>query len=154
PHGDLAPAPLYAGRAARGHDRRAPPAMTRAAEIKSFIIHLRWHYQIFILPAGYLLGGLYAAHLDLRTFLLQFLNVHLLLNGGVTAYNSFFDEDEGPIGGLEHPPKLAPWTHWASVAVQLVGLGFALSLGAVYIAIYMSTMGLSVLYSSRRFRWK
>ncbi len=128
--------------------------MKRFHEIKSFVIHLRWHYQLFILPAGFLMGGLYAAHLDVRTFVLQFLNVHLLLNGGVTAYNSFYDEDEGPIGGLEHPPKLAPWTLWASLAVQIAGLAIALPMGAAFVAIWAATMIFSVLYSANRFRWK
>jgi 4-hydroxybenzoate polyprenyltransferase len=128
--------------------------MSRFDEIKSFVIHLRWHYQLFILPAGFLMGGLYAADLDVRTFVLQFLNVHLLLNGGVTAYNSYYDEDEGPIGGLEHPPKLAPWTLWASLVVQIVGLAIAIPMGAVFVAIYAATMIFSVLYSANRFRWK
>jgi 4-hydroxybenzoate polyprenyltransferase len=128
--------------------------MSRLSEIKSFVVHLRWHYQVFILPAGYLLGGLFAPALDVRTFAAQFLVVHLLLNGGVTAYNSFFDDDDGPIGGLEHPPKLAPWSHWASIVVQLIGLALSLPLGPAYAAIYLVTMLLSVLYSSKRFRWK
>jgi hypothetical protein len=81
--------------------------MSRAQEIKAFVTHLRWHYQVLILPAGYLLGGLYQPELNFERFALQFLNVHLLLNGGVTAYNSFWDKDEGPIGGLSRPPPLA-----------------------------------------------
>jgi 4-hydroxybenzoate polyprenyltransferase len=101
-----------------------------------------------------LLGGLYHRQLDAGPFLLQLLNVHLLLNGGVTAYNSYWDDDEGPIGGLEHPPKMARWMHPASIAVQLLGLILAIPEGSWFIALYLVTMALSVLYSSRPIRWK
>jgi 4-hydroxybenzoate polyprenyltransferase len=123
-------------------------------EIKRFIIHLRWHYQLLILPAGYLMGGLYADRFDLRSFLLQFFNVHLLLNGGVTAYNSYWDKDEGPIGGLKNPPKMSEWMHWASLILQMIGLSLAWPLGPIYAGIYGLTMVLSLLYSAPWARWK
>lgn len=129
--------------------------MVRALEeLRSFFVHLRWHYQLFILPAGYLLGGLFVEHLNWRSFAAQFFNVHLLLNGGVTAYNSYWDRDEGPVGGLEHPPKMSRWMHGAALAVQGAGLLFAAPEGAVFVAIYVLTMILSVLYSAPPARWK
>lgn len=126
----------------------------RLGELRDFLLHLRPHYQLLVLPGGYLLGGLYAERLLLGPFLVQFLAVHLLLNGGVTAYNSYFDEDEGPIGGLEHPPKMAPWMLPASLALQGVGLLLALPVGPLFVVLYLVTMGLSVLYSTRGIRWK
>jgi 4-hydroxybenzoate polyprenyltransferase len=123
-------------------------------ELWAFFVHLRPHYQLLILPGGYLLGGLYAETFALRPFVGQFFVVHLLLNGGVTAYNSYHDKDEGPIGGLAHPPKMTPWMLPASIVVQLVGLALIASLGELAINFYLSTMLLSVLYSSPRFRWK
>jgi 4-hydroxybenzoate polyprenyltransferase len=123
-------------------------------QLLAFLIHLRWHYQLLILSGGYLLGGLYAPQVSPKPFLLQFLNVHLLLNGGVTAYNSYWDEDEGPIGGIEHPPKMAKWMHPASIALQLAGLALAWSEGPWFIALWVLTMALSILYSARPLRWK
>ena len=128
--------------------------MSRWTEIASFFVHLRWHYQLLILSGGFLLGGLYHPELSLEPFLLQFFNVHLLLNGGVTAYNSYWDDDEGPIGGLEHPPKMTKWMHPASIIVQLIGLVLAVPEGAWFIALYLITMALSVAYSSKKIRWK
>ena len=84
----------------------------------------------------------------------QFLNVHLLLFGGATAFNSFWDKDEGPIGGLKNPPKLAPWTRSASLIIQFVGLAFAWPLGYVYVAIYVFSLILFWLYSTPVARWK
>src|SRR5687768_17129112 len=128
--------------------------MRISEQLLSFFVHLRWHYQLLILSGGYLLGGLYVQRVDAAPFLLQLLNVHLLLNGGVTAYNSYWDDDEGPIGGIEHPPKMAKWMHPASIALQLIGLALAYSEGAWFIALWILTKALSVLYSSRPLRWK
>src|SRR5687767_9645628 len=128
--------------------------MSKKTELYAFFVHLRWHYQVLILSGGFLLGGLYSDRLDVRSFLIQLFSVHLLLNGGVTAYNSYWDDDEGPIGGLEHPPKMAKWMHPASIAVQLAGLSIALPEGVWFTALYLITMALSVLYSSRPLRWK
>ncbi|MEM9113385.1 MAG: UbiA family prenyltransferase [Myxococcota bacterium] len=123
-------------------------------ELVWFFVHLRWHYQIFILSGGFLLGALFQPRLDFGSLTIQFLSVHLLLNGGLTAYNSFYDEDEGPVGGLESPPPMRPWMLPASLGVQLVGAGVASLEGPVFLALYGLTMGLSVLYSAPRFRWK
>lgn len=124
------------------------------AELGAFVVHLRIPYQVFLLSGGYLLGGLYATSLDLETFAIQFLVVHVLLNGGVTAYNSYWDDDDGPIGGVEHPPKMSRWMHHASIALQLVGLALVVRLGAAYIAMYVTTMVLSVCYSRKGPRFK
>ncbi len=119
-----------------------------------FFVHLRWHYQVFVLSGGYLVGGLFQPLQTPREFILQFLSVHLLLNGGITAFNSYFDEDEGPIGGIENPPPLDGWMLPASIIVQLAGLVLAWREGAVFVGLYVLTMVLSVLYSAPPFRWK
>jgi len=56
-------------------------------ELWHFILHLRWHYQVFILSGGFLLGGLLSSDINVSWFVIQFANVHLLLFGGATAYN-------------------------------------------------------------------
>ncbi len=120
----------------------------------AFLVHLRVHYQLFVLSGGYLLGGLYAERPALPSFVLHFFVVHVLLNGGVTAYNSYWDDDDGPIGGVENPPKMAPWMHHAAIVVQLAGLPFAYRAGPVFSGLYVLTMLLSVAYSRKGPRWK
>lgn len=118
------------------------------------MVHLRWHYQVFILSGGYLLGGLFQPLETPVAFVLQFLNVHLLLNGGVTAFNSYFDEDEGPIGGLSKPPPMNRWMLPASLGLQGAGALLGLLEGTTFVALWAVTMVLSVLYSAPPFRWK
>ena len=123
-------------------------------QIWHFLLHLRWHYQLFILSGGYLLGGYFTSEMDWQMFLVQFLNVHLLLFGGATAYNSYWDRDEGPIGGLKNPPKMSDWMWFASLFLQAVGLIIAIPAGNLFIAVYGVSMLFFWLYSSPMARWK
>lgn len=119
-----------------------------------FFLHLRWHYQVLILSGGYLLGGLLSGLDQPIVFGYHFLIVHLLLFGGATVYNSYWDKDEGPIGGLRHPPPLAPWTHRASIGMQCAGLLLSLNMGLLYVLFFMASMLFFWLYSHPVYRWK
>lgn len=125
-----------------------------AWRIQDFLVHLRLHYQLFILAAPFLCGGLLSPRIEWREFLLQFFNVHVLLFGGATAFNSYWDRDEGPIGGLRHPPKMQRWMHSASLALQFLGGMLALRSGWLFATIYAAAALLFWLYSSPHARWK
>lgn len=119
-----------------------------------FIVHLRLHYQFFILSGGYLLASLFVSELDWNQYWLQFLNVHVLLFGGATAYNSYWDKDEGPIGGLKSPPKMTLWMWPVSLVIQFIGLFWAYTIGISYTLIYSISLILFWLYSTPYARWK
>ena len=123
-------------------------------EIINFILHLRLHYQFFILSGGYLMGGVLAGDMNNTQYLLQFLNVHILLFGGATAFNSWWDKDTGPIGGLKHPPKMEPWMHKLSLGFMFFGLIWAVAVGIIYAGIYLVSLFLFWVYSSPHGRWK
>lgn len=123
-------------------------------EIWHFLLHLRWHYQVFILSGGFLLGGLISPSMNWSSFLLQFANVHLLLFGGATAFNSYWDKDEGPIGGLKNPPPMKQWMWFLSILIQAVGLLIAIPAGNAFVGIYALSMLLFWLYSTPHARWK
>ena len=123
-------------------------------EFLALVVHLRLHFQLLLAPVflwGWLLsgGGLNTA------VILAFVAFHVFLYGGVTAYNSYYDRDVGPVGGLEHPP---PATHALlpfSLAVQAIGWLIAVtSVNALFAAAYAMFMVLSVAYSHPRIRLK
>lgn len=123
-------------------------------EIKNFLVHLRLHYQFFLLSGGYLLGGLMADQMNTLQFWMQFLNVHILLFGGATAYNSWWDKDEGSIGGLKNPPKMKEWMHPVSLMFIVFGWIWSFTLGWMYSSIFLFSLVLFWLYSTPLARWK
>lgn len=122
-------------------------------KIKDFLLHLRLNYQLFILSGPFLLGVLLSDSFS-RLQLIQFLSVHILLFGGVTAYNSYFDKDEGPIGGLYNPPKMDFWMLVASWVLQVVGLGIAFYSGLIFTFVYVISVFIFWMYSSPHVRLK
>jgi len=123
-------------------------------EIIHFVLHLRLHYQLFILSGGFLLGGLMADQMDTTQFWYQFINVHILLFGGATAFNSYWDKDEGPIGGLKKPPKMTTWMHHASILLMFSGWVWAYTISTPYFSFYGFSLLLFWLYSTPHARWK
>lgn len=141
-------------------DLNCPLMVTRSStsffprELVHFVVHLRWHYQLFILSGGFLLGGFMSASMNSGEFLFQFVNVHLLLFGGATAYNSYWDRDTGPVGGLKNPPPMKPWMHPASLILQAVGWMLAWTSGLLFSVIYLVSAFFFWLYSTPLARWK
>ncbi len=133
---------------------KSNPQNGAGVQIWHFVLHLRWHYQLFILSGGFLLGGFLSPDLNTRWFITQFLNVHLLLFGGATAYNSYWDKDQGPIGGLRHPPKMKPWMWLGALIFQMVGLMLAIPGGSLYVSVFALSILFFWLYSTPLARWK
>ena len=129
------------------------PALQRSKWLSLFV-HLRLHYQLVLLSPlfvwGFILGG---RALSIRAGL-GFLAFHVFLYGGITAYNSYYDRDEGPVGGLRVPPPVTEALLGFSLATQGVGLALALFVGVEFTLLYVLVMVLSVAYSHPRLRWK
>lgn len=126
----------------------------RRFEIRDFILHLRLPYQFLILSGAYLTGGILSPRMHAADFLLQFFSVHFFLFGGVTAYNSYWDKDEGPIGGLKHPPAMNVWMLWMSWMLQYIGFGIGILSGFQFSFVYAVAMVLFWMYSSPLVRLK
>jgi 1,4-dihydroxy-2-naphthoate octaprenyltransferase len=99
---------------------------------------------------GVLLSG---DRVGLRTTL-AFLVFHLFLYGGANAFNTYYDRDTGPIGGLENPPPvraaLLPW----SLGLQIVGLWLAPLVNLGFAALYLLLFLLFTAYSHPAVRIK
>lgn len=77
-----------------------------------------------------------------------------MLFGGATAYNSYWDKDKGPIGGLKSPPKMSSWMWFTSIFIQAIGLMLAIFAGSLFVGFYALSMLLFWLYSTPHARWK
>ncbi len=112
-----------------------------AMRLKDLFLHLRLHWQAFLAPLflwGFLLSG---GAVGLRFWVVFFI-FHVMFYGGATALNSYFDRDEGPIGGLWNPPPVTRALLYFSLGVQALGMvliffvsrtlfGLAVVMGAV-----------------------
>ncbi len=131
---------------ARGYGRRRPTPRT-------LLLHLRLPFQLLLAPIflwGWLLGG---GGLSSRAAL-AFIAFHVFLYGGVTAFNSYYDRDQGPVGGMEHPPPVVPALLPFSWLVQLLGWAVVAALGLDLAVVYGAFVALSFVYSHPSVRWK
>ncbi|MDF9800523.1 4-hydroxybenzoate polyprenyltransferase [Catalinimonas alkaloidigena] len=88
---------------------------------KSTLLHLRLPFSVFLLPIF-----LFALSVDVpedwpRTFLVFFI-IHFLLYPASNGYNSYFDKDEGSIGGLEKPPLVSKDLYWVALLLDLLAI--------------------------------
>jgi 1,4-dihydroxy-2-naphthoate octaprenyltransferase len=121
--------------------------------MKALLVHLRLHFQLLLAPIflwGYLLaGGRWTWALAV-----SFVAFHACNYGGGTAFNSYYDRDEGPIGGLEHPPPVEPALLPFALAVQAIGWVLAATVNAAVAVVYGLMFALFVAYSHPLVRLK
>jgi 1,4-dihydroxy-2-naphthoate octaprenyltransferase len=121
---------------------------------RTLLVHLRLHFQLLLVPV-FLWGWLVALHDHgggagrplTRGVVVAFVCLHVFLYGGATAFNSYYDRDEGPIGGLEQPPPVVPALLPFSLAVKVAGLVLAAFVDVWFLAIAVLLVLLSVAYS-------
>lgn len=102
---------------------------------KSTLLHLRFPFSYFLLPvflfALSISPNLISARIGWAFFIL-----HFLLYPASNGYNSYFDKDEGSIGGLKNPPPVNKGLYWMSL---LLDLG-AITLGYFKVSALFSVM--------------
>ena len=124
------------------------------SELRAFLAHLRLKFQLLIAPAAFLFGVVFSSVHNVGNVILQFFNIHILLLGGATAFNSYYDRDEGPVEGLSDPPPMARWMLYAACILQALGL-ILLANGLAFRLLYLaSILGFSFGYSHPAIRWK
>jgi 4-hydroxybenzoate polyprenyltransferase len=132
-----------------------PAAAARARPWRHpWVRHLRLGFNLVLSPiylwGVWLAGGSLA---DWRVWL-GWLSLHVFLYGGTTAFNSYYDRDEGPIGGMRHPPPVDRGLLWWSLAVQAAGLPLALAVGLPFTVAWLVLFVVASAYSHPLTRWK
>lgn len=128
--------------------------MTQGDSFRTLFAHLRLHYQLVFLAPLFLWGVVLGSRiLSLRTWI-GFVAFHVFLYGGITAYNSYYDRDDGPVGGFYVPPPVTRGLLGFSLGIQAIGLAMAMYVGPVFSLVYLGIAVLSVVYSHPRLRWK
>ncbi len=87
---------------------------------RSTLLHLRFPFSLFLLPI--FLGAVAAERFDSARIIPVLVIFHLLLYPASNGFNSYFDKDEGPIGGIAVPPPVSPSLLLASLLLDAVAL--------------------------------
>lgn len=119
----------------------------------NFVVHLRLHFQLLLAPI-FLWGFYLAGGTPGRDFWLAFVAFHVFLYGGTTSYNSYYDRDEGPVGGLAHPPPVERGLLPFSLIVQGIGALIAAAVGVAFFLVYLAIFLLATAYSHPKTRLK
>jgi 4-hydroxybenzoate polyprenyltransferase len=125
---------------------------------RDLFLHLRLHWQIMLLPLflwGFLLSaGPGAADLISARFWLVLFVFYVLFYGGATALNSYYDQDEGPVGGLWDPPPVTRDLFRFAAGVQILGLViiFFVSLPLFVLALVMGVVGTAYSHPATRLK--
>ena len=119
-----------------------------------YLLHLRLGFNLLLSPV-YLWGVLLAGGgLGSADFWLGYLSLHLFLYGGTTAFNSYYDRDEGPIGGMLRPPPVDEGLLRFSLLVQALGLLPAALVGIPFLAAWLLLFLVFAAYSHPLVRLK
>jgi 4-hydroxybenzoate polyprenyltransferase len=121
--------------------------------VKNILVHLRLHFQLLLAPV-FLWGWLVAGGGLGWSVVLAFVALHVFLYAGATAFNSYYDRDEGPVGGLEHPPPVSPALLPVALGMKGIGALPAALVNLPFLAVYLAFAGLSLAYSHPRVRLK
>lgn len=120
---------------------------------KSTIQLLRFPFSVFLAPV-FLFGLSQPLHTNWSKAGLLFFILHFLVYPASNGYNSYIDQDQTPVGGLEHPPMPTQQLLYLTIVMDLlaIGLSFFLS-GWSVLAICLYILA-SRAYSSRVTRLK
>lgn len=125
-----------------------------SAPLATWLRHLRVLFNLLLSPI-YLWGVLLAGgSLREPTFWLGYATLHLFLYGGATAFNSFYDRDEGPVGGMAEPAPVDGGLLWFSLIFQGLGLPLALMVGLPFTLAWIVLFLLMAAYSHPAIRLK
>ncbi len=122
-------------------------------EIKNTIKLLRFPFSIFLLPIS--LFSLFYIHPVLNYELALVLIIwHVLVFPSSNGYNSYHDNDDGPIGGLEAPPKPTKLLLYISNVMDTLAILLSFAINIYFAGFVILYIIASRLYSNRKVRLK
>ncbi len=116
-------------------------------------MHLRLPFQLLLAPI-FMLGAFLAGAPPTPAVLFAFLAMHIGIYGGMTAFNSYYDRDQGPIAFLKHPAPATPFVRDAAIWIQVAAIVVLYVLRPASALPAAAFAGMGIAYSHPRWRWK
>lgn len=120
---------------------------------KNTVKLLRIPFSFYLMPV-FLFATSRAEHLDWGNAILAFIALHIFIYPASNGYNSYFDKDETPIGGLENPPLPTRKLFWASNIFDAIGLAISAFVDVRFFGLLLLYVLASRAYSSYPIRLK
>jgi 1,4-dihydroxy-2-naphthoate octaprenyltransferase len=123
------------------------------SEITNSIKLLRFPFSIFLLPVT-LFSFFYIQPISNYQFFLILAIWHILVFPSSNGYNSYHDQDEGPIGGLAAPPKSTKLLLYLSNLMDGTAILLSFLMNNYFVFFVTVYIIASRLYSNRNIRFK
>jgi 4-hydroxybenzoate polyprenyltransferase len=89
--------------------------------LRDILLHFRLPFSFFLMPV-YWFAISQSQNVETKKAIWIFIILHLFVYPASNAYNSYFDKDEGSIGGLEKPPAVDKNLFWAAWIVDVLAI--------------------------------
>ncbi len=121
---------------------------------KDILLHLRFPFSLFLMPV-YWLAVSQQSEPDPWLNLWIFVILHFFIYPASNAFNSYYDKDEGSIGGLKNPPKVDKDLWKAANSFDIAGVLLALlTVGKWFGILVLLYVAVSRMYSHPAVRLK
>lgn len=115
--------------------------------------HLRIPFSFYLLPV-FIFALAFTPNHNPDRMLWVFVALHLFLYPSSNGYNSYFDKDEGSIGGLKNPPKVKKGLYFLSLLFFLFAIILALQINVSFAGMVIVYGFISMAYSHPSIRLK
>ncbi len=109
--------------------------------MKSVIQHLRFPFSLFLLPV-FIFAVSHSQSRDYSAILWTFIVLHVFIYPASNAFNSYFDKDTGPIGGIAKPLTTTKSLYYAALVMDVLGIVLAFLFCGGWFAMAMMLYGL------------
>ncbi len=121
--------------------------------LKDAFILLRIHFFIFLMPIfWFTLSN--TTSFSWATAALIFFILHFLVYPASNGYNSYYDRDEGSIGGIKNPPKVTEELYWLVLFLDGLSVGLSLLVNVPFALLILLCLLVSKAYSYDKIRIK
>ena len=123
------------------------------SSLRSVILHLRFPFSWFLLPV-WLATVCISPNFSGERLGLTFLILHFLLYPASNGFNSYFDRDSGPIGGLRNPPPVNKGLYYTALILDLLAVLLAWKISVLFAVMILGYSLASRAYSHPAIRVK
>ena len=122
-------------------------------ELRNTLKLLRIPFSFFLMPVFWLALS-QAENIHWVNAMVCFVVLHLCIYPASNGYNSYMDQDETSIGGLEHPPKPTKQLFYAALLLDVLGLTLAYFVSLSFLFCVLGYVVASRAYSFKGIRLK